>query len=163
MHLVSVWPTLTGMKAPSFISASLLRQLLLSQQAWPSVSLPDKQLSEELGRVTYGPHRPPSRSPPQSKGQQGWVVQGRWRVYLKGQVDLDSNYLVGRAFCSFCLCRFCKEPATSPICPFLLPGESEREAITGQSTSGTSLLMEEGMRHTKLRKAHWHRHSIQEG
>lgn len=55
MHLVSVWPTLTGMKDPSFISASLLRQLLLSWQAWAGVSFPDKQLSEELGRATYRP------------------------------------------------------------------------------------------------------------
>lgn len=55
MHLVSVWPTLTGMKDPSFISASLLRQLLLSWQAWAGVSFPDKQLFEELGRATYRP------------------------------------------------------------------------------------------------------------
>lgn len=41
------------MKDPSFISASLLRQLLLSWQTWAGVSFPDKQLSEELGRATY--------------------------------------------------------------------------------------------------------------
>lgn len=56
MHLVSVWPTLTGMKDPSFISASLLRQLPLSWQARAGVSLPDKQPSEELGRATHRPH-----------------------------------------------------------------------------------------------------------
>jgi hypothetical protein len=50
-----------GMKDTSFISASLLRQLLLSWQAWASVSVPDKQLSEELGRTTYRLHIPFSR------------------------------------------------------------------------------------------------------
>lgn len=61
MHLVSVWPALMGMKDTSFISAALLRQLLLSWQAWASVSIPDKQLSEELGRATYKLHIPFSR------------------------------------------------------------------------------------------------------
>lgn len=106
MHLVSVWPTLTGMKDPSFISASLLRQLLLSRQAWVGVSLPDKQPSEEAGRATYKPYIPLSRPPSQSKGQQGWMEQGLLGVYIEGQVGLDSSYLVAGHFALFLFTDF---------------------------------------------------------
>lgn len=90
MHLVSVWPTLMGMKDTSFISASLLRQLLLSRQARASVSFPDKQLFEEMGRATYRPYIPSpdlswSCQPPipvargsrAGRGRGGRAVRGR--------------------------------------------------------------------------------------
>lgn len=91
MHLVSVWPTLMGMKDTSFISASLLRQLLLSRQARASVSFPDKQLFEEMGRATYRPYIPFSRpflellAPyPSCQGQQGWEGAGEAKVGKTG-------------------------------------------------------------------------------
>lgn len=96
MHLVSVWPVLMGMKDTSFISASLLRQLLLSWQAWATVSVPDKQLSEELGRTTYRLHIPFSRPflelpTPISvaRGNRGWVEQGQRDCERPGQEDWE--------------------------------------------------------------------------
>jgi hypothetical protein len=95
------------MRDTSFISASLLGQLLLSWQARASVSFPDKQLSEELGRTTYSlsvalsiplsetPTLVARGSPP------GWG-----RATIAGQVGIPA--MMDWAFCAFFIYRFWK-------------------------------------------------------